>query len=423
MANLKYFLWLTQRKGFQPKELTALLAHFGTPERVYFALGEEYDLLGLPKGKKQALEDKNLGGAEKILEDCDRLGIHIMTIQDADYPERLAQIEDPPCVLYWLGKPLSVDDRLTVGVVGTRRSSPYGEELAGRLGLELARSGAVLVSGMAEGIDTAGLRGALMGGGAVISVLAGGLDIVYPKRNRWLYRDVMTAGTLVSEHPPGTEHAGFHFPIRNRIISGLSMGVAVVEAGEPSGALISARLALEQNREVFAFPGPVGAPASRGTNRLIREGEARLVRSAGDIIKEFELLFPERVRLLPPMEEGEAAQRLGSGTAALPEEGPAPEEAPRKKKAASKSKKKAEPAEEAPQRPQVSLSADPEAFTDDERDVLLAIQQKSLTADDISETAQIPARRVLSALTMLQLRGLVEERPGKRFFAGVILTS
>ena len=406
MANLKYFLWLTQRKGLQTGEVSSLLARFGTPEAVYFAQGEEYDLLGLPAGKKRVLEDKDLAGAEKILEDCDRLGIHIMTIQDADYPERLGQIYDPPCVLYWMGKPLHVDDHLTVGVVGTRKSTPYGEELAGRLGLELARSGAVLVSGMAEGIDACGLRGALRGGGTVVSVLAGGLDVVYPKGNRWLYEDVMAAGTLLSEYPPGTEHAGYHFPIRNRIISGLSMGVAVVEAGVPSGALISARHALEQDREVFAFPGPVGAAASLGTNKLIQSGEAKLVLSAGDIIEEFQLLFPGRVRTPPPMGEEETLQRLDAPGAPHAE--------------------KAEPLGDEPHEPRrayLSLSDAPEAFTDDERDILLSIQRRSLTVDDISEATQIPARRVLSALTMLQLRALVEEKPGKRFFAGVILTA
>ena len=272
MANLKYFLWLTTRKGFQTGEVNGLLSHFGTPEAIYFAQGEEYDLLGLSERKKQALKDKDLGEAEKILENCDRLGIHIMTIQDADYPERLGQIYDPPCVLYWMGKPLNVDDQLTVGVVGTRKSTPYGDDLAGRLGLDLARAGAVLVSGMAEGIDSRGLRGALRGGGSVISVLAGGLDVVYPKENRYLYRDVVTAGTLLSEYPPGTEPAGFHFPVRNRLISGRSMGLGVVEAGEPSGALISARHALEQNRRSLPFPVRWEPPPAWGATGLFSGG-------------------------------------------------------------------------------------------------------------------------------------------------------
>ena len=404
MANLKYFLWLTTRKGLRPEDPGLLLAHFGTPEAAYYAPEEEYDLLGLPGAKKAELLDKDLAGAEKILEDCDREGIHIMTIQDADYPERLAQIYDPPCVLYWKGKPLNLDERLAIAVVGTRSSTPYGEDLAGKLGLELARSGAVLVSGIAKGIDAAGIKGALQGDGTVVSVLGGGLDIVYPREHRWLYEDVIARGTLVSEYPPGTEHAGSHFPVRNRIISGLCMGAVVVEAGEPSGALITARLALEQNREVFAFPGPVNAPASLGCNRLIQRGEAKLILSAADILSEFAPLFPGRVAQVPPMEEEAARERLEILR----------EAAPKREKAEKEVDKE-------PEREYISFTDSPEAFTDDERDILLAIEKRSLTADDIAEAAQIPARRVLSALTMLQLRDLVEEKPGKRFYAKVIL--
>jgi len=405
MANLKYFLWLTTRKGFQPGEAGALLAHFGTPEAAYFADETEYELMGLPAAKRRTLEDKSLAEAEKILEDCDREGIHIMTVQDADYPERLAQIYDPPAVLYWKGKALSVDDRLTVALVGTRKCTPYGEEVAGRLGLELARNGVTLVSGMAQGIDAAGLRGALQGGGTVISVLGGGIDIYYPAQNRWLYEDVAAAGTLVSEYPPGTEHAGFHFPIRNRILTGLAMGAVVVEAPIQSGALISARHALEQDREVFAVPGPIGAAASLGTNRLIQRGEAKLILSAADILVELQGMVPGQRPPLVPMDEETVSQRLETTPISLPQ-----------------GRKVEKEVDKAPQRAYISLADDPEAFTDDERDILLAIQTKELTADDIGEKAQIPARRVLSALTMLQLRGLVEERAGKRFYANVILT-
>lgn len=406
MANLGYFLWLTTRKGFQPGDPWQLLQRFGTPEAVYFAAPEEYALAGIPAAKSRALEDKSLAGAEEILADCDRLGIRILTIQDAEYPERLAQIDDPPCVLYWRGKSLQVDGALTVGVVGTRSCTPYGVGQAGKLGLELARSGAVLVSGMARGIDTAGLKGALQGGGTVIGVLGGGLDVVYPRENRWLYEDAAAAGTLVSEYPPGTRHEAFHFPIRNRILSGLSLGVAVVEAGQPSGALITARLALEQNREVFAFPGPADAPASLGANRLIQRGEAKLILSAYDLLEEFLPLFPERLQTRAPLPEEESKSRLDV----------APE--PPKTE-----KQKEKEVDKGPQRAYISLSDDPEAFTDDERDLLLALKRRTLTADELSEAAQIPARRVLSALTMLQVRGLVEEHPGKRYAAAVILTS
>lgn len=405
MANLKYFLWLTTRKGFQPREAGELLARFGTPEAVYFADSEEYALLGLPMAKRRALEDKNLDEAEKILEDCDRKGIHIMTLQDADYPERLAMIYDPPAVLYWKGRALSVDDRLTIALVGTRHCTPYGEEAAGRLGLELARNGAVLVSGMAQGIDTAGLRGALQGGGMVISVLGGGIDVIYPSQNRWLYEDVAAAGTLVSEYPPGTEHAGFHFPIRNRILTGLSLGAVVVEAPARSGALITARHALEQDREVFAVPGPIGAAASLGANRLIQRGEAKLILSCADILEEFRGLLPRQPEPLPPLDEGEAIEGPEYTLPYLSRE-----EKPEKK------------VDERPKRAYISLSDDPEAFTDDERDILLALGKGERTADELSEATQIPARRILSALTMLQLRSQVEEKAGKRFSANVILT-
>lgn len=415
MANLKYFLWLTGRKGFRPEELRLILAHFGTPEAVFFADRAEYDLLELPEVKRRALEDKNLTGAEKILEDCDREGIQIMTIQDADYPERLHEIYDPPCVLYWKGRALSVDDRLTVGVVGTRSCTAYGVNLAGKLGLDLARAGAVLVSGMAEGIDEAAIKGALSGGGVLISVLGGGIDIVYPKQHHWLYEDVAAMGTLVSEYPPGTEHAGFHFPIRNRIISGLSMGVAVVEAGVPSGALITARHALEQNREVFAYPGPVDGPASRGANRLIQRGEAKLTLSAADILAEFEPFLPDRTELEEPLDDEFARERLE----AVPTRVPPPSEPVRK--APQKTGEGEKEIDKAPGRAYISVSDTPGGFTDDEVDILRVIEKRSLTVDDISEETQIPARRVLSALTMLQLRGQVEERAGKRFYATILL--
>lgn len=416
MANLNYFLWLTTRKGFQPGEAWSLLQAFGTPERVYFATAEEYELLNLSGTRRASLLDKDLSGAEAIRADCARLGIRILTIQDADYPERLSQIEDPPCVLYCKGKPLHVDDTLTVGVVGTRKSTPYGTNMARRLGLDLSRAGGVLVSGIAEGIDAAGIQGALRGGGTVISVLGGGIDVVYPKNHERLYEDVAAAGTLVSEYPPGTTHDGFHFPIRNRIISGLSMGVVVVEAPARSGAVITARLALDQNREVFAYPGPADAPASLGCNRLIQQGEAKLVCSARDILMEFAPLFPGWAARLEPVDEDEATRRL--------EELPASADAESRR--ASGNKKGAGDEKEVdkePQRAYISLSDDPEAFTDDERDVLFALGEKTLTADEITERTQLPARRVLSALTMLQVHAQVEERPGKRFYALVILRS
>lgn len=410
MANLKYFLWLTTRKGFSIQELNVLLNHFGTPETVYFASPEELELLPIPHAKRQALLDKSLDDSEQIMADCDRLGIRILTIQDAGYPERLAQIYDPPLVLYLKGRELKTDDAITVGVVGTRSCTPYGQSLAGRLGMDLARAGAVLVSGIAPGIDAAGIRGHLQGGGNPVCVLGNGIDVIYPRSHAELYADVAAVGTLVSEYPPGTRPEGYHFPIRNRIISGLSMGVVVAEAGEPSGALITARLALEQDREVFAFPGPVNAPASLGCHRLIQRAEAKLILSAQDVLEELKLQTAVPVRLQPLLSPEAVEERM---EAVRVEE--------RRRQPRPKKKSDEKEVDKTPQRAYISLSDAPEVLTDDEREILLAIQDKELIVDDIVDATQIPARRVLSALTMLQLDGRVEEKAGKRFAATVQL--
>lgn len=308
MSQLKYWVWLNTRQGVGPVETFRLLERFGTPEAVYFADREEYERAEVRAKRLESLEDKNLDGADKVLGDCEHMGIRVLTWQDAEYPDRLRQIDAPPALLYVKGRLPVVDASLTVGMVGTRSSTPYGEELAGRFSMELSRRGAVIVSGMAQGIDTAALKGALMAGGRPISVLGGGIDVIYPRSNKWLYADVAAAGALVSEYPPGTEPMGMHFPVRNRIISGLSMGVVVVEAGDPSGAIITAREALDQNREVFAVPGPVGAPESVGTNRLIQKGEAKLITCTADVLAEYELMFP--LKQAEDLPDAVAEQRL-----------------------------------------------------------------------------------------------------------------
>ena len=405
MAALKYWIWLTTRRGLTPLQTFRLLDHFGTPEAAYFADREEYRLCGLTDWQQRTLLDKSLDGAERILGDCDRLGIRILTIQDAEYPERLRQIANPPCVLYVKGKLSPFDELVTVGVVGTRRPTEYGKIMAGRLGMELARGGALVVSGIARGLDAAALRGALKGGGSVVSVLGGGIDVVYPAENRWLYEDVAAAGALISEYPPGTENKGEHFPIRNRIISGLSLGVAAVEAEERSGTLITMRLALDQGRDAFAVPGNADAPMSRGTNLLIQRGEAKLVLSGWDILCEYEHLLPGRVSRPEPLPAQEEAARLE--VAESPQE-PEPQE---------------EVTAETVDNPEnmAYITLEDGALTDDERDILLALEGRGLRTDDLVELTQIPARRVSSALTMLQSHGYVEEKAGRRFESTVVL--
>lgn len=407
MANLKYWLWLAGRKGLVGQNLKCVLEHFGSPEHVYFSDAGEYDLVeGVPKAALQSLRDKSLDGANRILGDCDRLGIQIMTQQDAAYPERLAAIHQPPLVLYCKGKRFAFDEEAAIAIVGTRDSTPYGEMAATELAMELTRSGALIVSGMAQGIDAAAVRGALKAGGPVVSVLAGGIDVVYPREHRFLYEDVAAAGALISEHPPGTEHRGTLFPIRNRIISGLSVGVIAVESKRTGGTLYTVSHALEQNREVFAVPGPWNAVSSEGTNRLIQEGVAKLIMSGEDVLCEVRDRFPNRLKYMAPLEADALEQRLEDVSKNM-------------------ERQQRQPEKEVDIQPDVEYIdwiECKEKLTDDQQTVLLALSEgELLRADDIVERTQLPARRVLSALTILQVQSYVAEEAGKRFRLAVRL--
>lgn len=405
MASLKYWLWLTTRRGLSNTGVSTLLEHFGTPEAVHFADSGEYATVsGLSGLARQSLADKDLDGANRILSECERLGQRILTITDAGYPERLRNIYDPPAVLYLQGRDIAFDDQVVISLIGSREPSQYGINQAQRLGHDLAYQGAVVVSGLARGLDSEGLRGALRGGGVVCGVLGCGLDVVYPRENRYLYQDVAATGLLISEYPPGTEPKPGNFPVRNRIISGLSLGVVVVEGIQGSGTGITARAALDQNRDVFAVPGPVDGPLSYTPNDLIRRGEAMLVTSASDILQEYADLYPGKIRLVPG---------LAPDTPAIAP-GPRPRVVRGEREEAS-----APPEPEEKSVPAIHWRKLTPALTDDQRDVLLAVRDKPLVLDEIIEAAQLPARRCTSAVTMLQLAGFLNEETGKRFAATV----
>lgn len=411
MSNLKHWIWLTQRKGLAGQNAVRVLERFGAPEQVHAADEEAYAQVGgLSRETIRSLMDKSLDQADRVLGDCDRLGIHLLTLQDATYPERLKAIHQPPMVLYWKGKQVAFDEEAAIAIVGTRAATPYGVQTASKLSAELTRNGALIVSGMAQGIDAAAVRGALKMGGPVVSVLGGGIDVVYPKYHKDLFEDVAAVGTLISEYPPGAEPKASNFPIRNRIISGLSVGVVAVESGRYGGTLLTVNHASEQSREVFAVPGPIGAPESEGTNRLIQEGAAKLILSADDVLCEFVSRFPGRLKLgwdafASPEAE---AQRL-EGAAVVPER----REPIRTKEKPAQGKK-----DEIP----VLRWADcKDKLTDDQRALLLALEAGAAVADDLVERTQIPARRVMSAMTLLQIQGYVAEESGKRFRAAVKL--
>lgn len=404
MAELEYWLWLTTRKGLGAAGALTVIDHFITPERAYYGEREDYDALPLPPFARQSLLDKSMDGANKILGDCDRLGVRVMTFQDADYPQRLRQIGVPPVVLYIRGKTFRFDEEPAIGVVGMRRSTQAGRARAERFGMELAANGALVVSGIAEGIDCCAVRGALKGGGPAVSVLAGGVDVPFPWENRYLFEDVAAAGALISEYPPGTPHKGSHFNPRNRILSGLCVGVLAVECESTGGTMLTVNHALEQGREVYAVPVGLDEQCARGTNRLIRERKAKLAERAEDILEDFVELFPAKLAALAPLSRSVAEARLSA-----PEEDKPVPEAPKKAESAPSTR------ELIPREQQKSR------FTDDELAILAAAARSALTADELVEKTQIPAKRVLSALTMLQVQGAVEERPGRRFCALVEL--
>ena len=281
-----YWLALTLTPGVGGIFIKRLLDRFGTPESVFQApLQELLQIEGL--GEKVAREIQK-GPVEKKVEKelylLKEVGGKIMTIKDESYPKRLKEIYDPPPLLYIRGD-LKEEDELAVAIVGSRKTTPYGRWITEKMGQELARHGITIVSGMARGIDSHAHWGALSGGGRTIAVLGSGVDMVYPPENRNLYKRIIDQGAVVSEFPMSSPPEGGHFPKRNRIISGLSIGVVVVQAGMESGSLITANYALEQGREVFAVPGNVGSESSRGTHQLIKDG-AKLVESSEDILEE-----------------------------------------------------------------------------------------------------------------------------------------
>jgi len=282
-----------------------------------------------------------------------------------------------------------VDELPAIAVVGTRKASPYGIRCAEDLAFGLADGGAVVVTGLARGIDSAAAQGALRAGGIVIGVLGGGVDVIYPRENGWLYDDVAAAGCLISEYPPGTEPLPGHFPIRNRIMSGLSIAALVVEAPARSGALITAGMALDQGRDVFAVPGPIYAENSRGCNRLIRDG-AGVAAEPWDILRDYEAQFPGKLR-------GQTR--------------PAPE---------LLEKQPGQPTEAAqPVLPSLSLKS--AGLTDDQILLLRTLTDRPIQVDDLIELTELPARRVLSALTMLEIDQYVTQCSGKRYIRAVTL--
>ncbi len=301
MSDLRYWLGFNRVRGIGPLRLRALLDSYGSIERAWHASPEQLRSAGIDgRSIKNLLKARSELDLDREVERVAAVGAQALTWDSPKYPRLLLETSAPPPVLYVRGE-LMEEDSWAVAVVGTRRASTYGREVTRRLAGSLARNGITVVSGMARGIDGVAHRAALEAGGRTIAVYGCGIDQVYPPEHRELASQIGAQGALVSDYPPGTAPEARNFPPRNRIISGLSLGVLVTNAGKSSGALITADFAAEQGRDVFAVPGSILTQGSLGPNRLIQDG-AKLVTRAEDVLEELNLTMVA--------EQAEARQRL-----------------------------------------------------------------------------------------------------------------
>ena len=411
-----HWIWLATRPNITDWLKVELLHSFQDPENVYFAEADSYKQVeGLTPEGLESLKDKDLRTAEKILADCHREHLRILTYQDAAYPSRLKNISDPPLVFYYKGRLPDFDGLPLIGVVGTRRASPYGMTTAKKLGYQITKCGGVVVSGMAYGIDGMAMKGALTAGAPVVGILGCGAEMIYPPSNRPLFADVENYGCIMSEFPPGTPPMKWNFPKRNRIISGMCCGVLVVEAPEKSGALITARCAADQGRDVFVVPGNIDVPTFVGSNRLLRDG-AIAVSSGWDILSEYEMQFSDKIR------KDTAVSRQSVSEAELQK---AAEAAKSLSKVAQKSRifSKKQPPKEIEDK-KVIDKADSSLYSDvndilpklseQEQQIVTALQGGERLVDDVIAQTGLPAGKVLATLTLLEVKGVVKRLPGKR---------
>lgn len=363
---LLFWLALRTIPGLGTRTVHHVVKHFGSPQATYMASLTELESCGLSaQTAQQIFAQAGLTEAEQEIESAEKANCTLVHFADARYPHRLREIADPPLVLSTKGD-LGVLEEPGIAMVGTRRPSAYGSSVAHRLAADLAQRGIVVISGMARGIDSAAHRGALEAHGKTVAVFGCGIDVLYPAENKRLAERIMESGALISEFPLGTSPSPENFPIRNRIISGLALGVVVVEAAEYSGSLITARLALEQDREVFAVPGNITSPQSFGPNMLIKQG-AKLVDDWLDVVEE-----------LPPA----IRQQIGGAATS----------------------------------PATAATLFEQSLDGDQKAVFEALRvDQPLFVDSICDNVGVSQPRVLTALLALEMNGLVRQLPGMNF--------
>lgn len=390
-----YWIWFAQLKGISLFIKQQLLQKFRDPEELFMA--DERRLQDLAPAVREALQDKDLTGAWQIHNRCAQKGIRILTYGDAAYPQRLRNIEDPPMVLYFKGQLPGWQDRPVIGVVGTRKASPYGLQTAHLLAAQIAVCGGLVVSGLATGIDALSMEGALDADKPVVGVLGNGVDVVYPAGNRALYRRTEEKGCILSEYPPGTRPYPGNFLRRNRIISGISDGLLVVEAPVESGALNTARHAFSQGRDLFAAPGNLGVETSLGSNSLLQEG-AYPALCGWDVVKHYETLYPGTVKnlqnTLPKMTENTLSKV--AQTPAVP------------------AKEKQKFIDNLDKSTYSVINKRPENLNDQENAVFALLTAAPQLPDSIMDASELPSGTVQSVLTRLVLKGLAVCHPDGR---------
>jgi DNA processing protein len=389
---------LNMIQGVGLKTVQFLRGVFGSAESALQATPDELGKIDqLSPAMRDLLSRKPIQyPIERELELIHEYGCQVMTLYDAAYPQCLKEIDTPPLVLYIRGE-LTLEDSLSISIVGSRDAKDYGRKVGYRLSYQLAQHGLTVVSGLAKGIDTSAHRGALEAGGRTIAVMGSGLSFIYPAANSDLAEKITEAGALISEFPMGVKPKPRNFPRRNRIISGLTLGTLVVEASNRSGALITARLAGEQGREVFAVPGEIFSELSTGTHKLINNG-AKLINTVDDLLNELPPYALNRIQPDVPTSPIPSIETESSQELSIERSDP--------KLAAT------QPSSEVQQPIQ---SAPPPGLTPDERTIFDAIEVPSSHIDTIIRTTQLPISQVSSILLMLELKGIIQQLPGKQF--------
>lgn len=290
--NERALIWLSQVQGVQPYKKLELIDSFSSPSEAYNLYDDEKEVFEsiLGEAATQKLKEyHDISVIDKIIDELNRLNIKALTLYSDNYPDNLKHIIDSPICVYALGNIELLTDRRRIAIVGTRRLTRYGKDATRMFSRELAYNGFTIVSGMARGADTVAHEVALENDGRTVAVLGSGLDVVYPRENLNLYKDIISRGLVISEYPLGTQPYSYNFPQRNRIISGISDGILVIEAGEKSGTMITVDYALDQGKDVFVVPGSIFSEMSIGTNALIKDSKANMVTNINDILDEYNI--------------------------------------------------------------------------------------------------------------------------------------